>query len=79
MVVVRGRLTPEVGNARCDGHHVKHWADGGRTALDNLVLLCRRHHLAVHEGGFRVTVDAAGGVQFLGRDGRPWTEAAKAQ
>ena len=26
---------------RCDAHHVKHWADGGATKLDNLVLLCR--------------------------------------
>jgi uncharacterized protein DUF222/HNH endonuclease len=27
-----------------DGHHIKHWADGGETSLDNLVQLCRRHH-----------------------------------
>ena len=27
---------------RCDAHHVQHWADGGATRLDNLVLLCRR-------------------------------------
>jgi hypothetical protein len=33
-----------------DAHHVIHWADGGPTSLDNLVLLCRRHHRAVHEG-----------------------------
>ncbi len=32
---------PGCGNRRCDSHHVEHWADGGRTALDNLVLLCR--------------------------------------
>lgn len=35
----------------CDAHHLEHWADGGLTNLDNLVLLCRRHHRAVHEGG----------------------------
>ncbi len=35
----------------CDAHHRVHWADGGETRLDNLVLLCRRHHRAVHEGG----------------------------
>jgi hypothetical protein len=35
--------------AWCDAHHVTHWADGGETALDNLVLLCRPHHRAVHE------------------------------
>ena len=33
----------------CDAHHVRHWADGGPTALNNLVLLCRRHHRLVHE------------------------------
>ncbi len=56
---------------RCDAHHVRHWANGGATALDNLVLLCRRHHRAVHEEGFRVTVDAAGEVRFVRPDGRP--------
>ena len=69
---------PGCGNVRCDGHHLKHWADGGRTALDNLVLLCRRHHRAVHEEGFRVTVEADGRVQFLGPDGRPRPEAPPA-
>ena len=39
-----------------DAHHVVHWADGGRTALDNLVLLCRVHHRKVHEEGFGVTM-----------------------
>jgi hypothetical protein len=37
--------------AWCDAHHVVHWADGGRTALQNLVLLCRRHHGMVHRSG----------------------------
>ena len=69
---------PGCGNHRCDGHHIEHWADGGRTALDNLVLLCRRHHRAVHEEGFRVTIDAAGDVQFLRPDGRPLAEAPPA-
>ena len=38
----------------CDGHHVKFWADGGPTTLNNLALLCRQHHRKVHEEGFRV-------------------------
>ncbi len=39
--------------AWCDAHHVVHWADGGPTSLANLLLLCRRHHRAVHRpGGF---------------------------
>ena len=32
-----------------EAHHVVHWAEGGRTALDNLVLLCRTHHRKVHD------------------------------
>jgi hypothetical protein len=40
--------------AWCDGHHLWHWADGGPTDLNNLALLCRAHHRAVHEGGWRL-------------------------
>ena len=32
-----------------DAHHIHHWCDGGETCLDNLVLLCRRHHRLLHE------------------------------
>jgi len=32
----------------CDAHHIIHWAHGGRTTLQNLRLLCRRHHRAAH-------------------------------
>ncbi|OLC20004.1 MAG: hypothetical protein AUH27_04760 [Chloroflexi bacterium 13_1_40CM_66_19] len=38
----------------CDGHHLVHWIEGGPTDLDNLVLLCRRHHRMVHEGGWQL-------------------------
>lgn len=37
-----------------DAHHIQHWMDGGATQLDNLVLLCRRHHTFVHEHGWRI-------------------------
>ncbi len=57
---------------RCDAHHVHHWADGGATRLDNLVLLCRRHHRAVHEEGFTVRLDPAGDAEFCWPDGRPF-------
>jgi hypothetical protein len=35
----------------CDAHHLKSWAQGGPTTLDNVVLLCRRHHTEVHLKG----------------------------
>ena len=54
---------------RCDAHHVDHWAHGGVTTLDNLVLLCRRHHRAVHEGGFTVTQHPDGAATFFSPDG----------
>jgi hypothetical protein len=38
-------------------HHVLHWTSGGPTDLANLVLLCWRHHHAVHEGGFTMTFE----------------------
>jgi Domain of unknown function (DUF222)/HNH endonuclease len=35
-------------------HHVRHWAQGGATELDNLVQICHRHHWSLHEGGWQV-------------------------
>ncbi len=49
---------------RIDGHHIKHWANGGETSLDNLVQLCRFHHTLVHEGGFACEKDKDGNVVF---------------
>ena len=47
----------------CDAHHVVHWADGGRTAVANLLLLCRRHHRLVHQrDGFRLELADHGPV-----------------
>jgi hypothetical protein len=40
--------------AWCEAHHLRHWLHGGATDLGNLVLLCRAHHRAVHEGGQRL-------------------------
>ena len=63
---------------RTDAHHVRHWADGGATRLDNLVLLCRRHHRAVHEEGFSVRVGPTGDAAFCWPDGRPFPDAPPA-
>ncbi len=56
---------PGCTSRRCDAHHVTHWMDGGHTSLDNLTLLCRRHHRAMHEGGFTVVPRGAGIWAFL--------------
>lgn len=53
----------------CDVHHVHHFEDGGRTAVDNGALLCPRHHTAVHEGGFRVSGDPNGTLTIHRPDG----------
>jgi hypothetical protein len=53
------------------GHHVQHWANGGPTKLTNLVLLCRRHHRAVHEEGYQVARGSDGTFHFSRPDGRP--------
>jgi len=53
-----------------DAHHIEHWADGGKTSIDNLVLLCRRHHRLVHEGGFGLDKIADGRIRFTRPDGR---------
>ena len=52
------------------GHHLRHWAQGGPTTLSNLALLCRRHHRAVHEEGYRVTREPDGALLFRRPDGR---------
>ena len=62
---------PGCNSPHCDAHHVVHWADGGETRLQNLVLCCRFHHRAVHEEGFQVVADAAGQFRFLRPDGVP--------
>jgi len=53
-----------------DAHHIRHWANGGETSLDNLALLCRRHHRLVHEGGFGLERIAEGALRFTRPDGR---------
>jgi hypothetical protein len=52
------------------GHHLRHWAQGGPTTLSNLAMLCRRHHRAVHEEGFLVDRQPDGALRFRWPDGR---------
>ena len=51
-------------------HHRIHWIHGGRTDLDNLLLLCERHHLAHHNGEFHIDTAGAGTFRFVTPDGR---------
>ncbi len=60
-----------------DAHHIEHWADGGETKLDNLVLLCRRHHRLVHEGGFGVHSGAGGLIYFTDSNGHKLPETGE--
>ncbi len=53
-------------------HHREHWAQGGETSLENLVLLCYQHHRLVHEGGYTVEGDLEGGIRFRNRYGVVW-------
>lgn len=58
-----------------DAHHIVHWANGGETSLDNLLLLCRRHHRLIHEGGVRIE-GRAGSPRFHSADGTAITASS---
>lgn len=66
----RGCRFPGCVNRRfIHGHHIQHWLHGGRTSLDNLVLLCSFHHRLVHEGGFVLAVREGTEVTVHAPDG----------
>ena len=58
-----------------EAHHIQHWYHGGPTDLHNLVLLCRFHHMVLHEAGFSLAVTNAVGarldLEFRKPDGTP--------
>jgi Domain of unknown function (DUF222)/HNH endonuclease len=54
-----------------DSHHIRHWAQGGETSLPNLILLCRRHHRLLHEGGYSIEQGEDGPLAFRNRHGVP--------
>ncbi len=60
-LIVRDRHCAFPGCSRapfaCDAHHIRHWADGGATALGNLVLLCRAHHTVMHTTGWEIRLN----------------------
>jgi hypothetical protein len=38
----------------CEVHHLNHWSEGGKTDINDGVLLCRFHHMQLHNGGHRI-------------------------
>jgi hypothetical protein len=50
-------------------HHATWWERGGRTDLDNLVLVCFFHHKLVHEYRWRLRRDQDGTVRWFHPDG----------
>ena len=66
----RGCRFPGCGLRFGQGHHIRHWAQGGPTTLSNLATLCRRHHRAVHEEGYQLDREPDGALRFRRPDGR---------
>jgi hypothetical protein len=73
----RGCRFPGCGSRFTDAHHIRHWADGGATSLENTLLVCKHHHRLLHEEGFRVELNdwPGGRPTFYDRRGLPVPEA----
>ncbi|TCO51390.1 HNH endonuclease [Kribbella antiqua] len=50
----KGCLICSAPPAMTEAHHIIHWSNGGPTSLDNLVLLCKRDHIATHQGHWKI-------------------------
>src|SRR3989441_1038231 len=66
----RGCCFPGCGLRFGQGHHIRHWAQGGPTTLSNLATLCQRHHRAVHEAGYQLDRELDGTLRVRRPDGR---------
>ncbi|PRY61204.1 HNH endonuclease signature motif containing protein [Glycomyces artemisiae] len=52
-----------------EAHHITHWADGGKTDADNLILLCRFHHGRIHTGKWEVVKTGPGKASIVHLNG----------
>jgi len=60
---------PGCESRRVDLHHIQYWSNGGRTKLDNLISLCKYHHMLVHERGCLIAAARDGTFAFYRPDG----------
>lgn len=49
----------------CEAHHIDHVANGGRTDIDRGVLLCRFHHMQLHNNGWKIVRDGLGAFMCI--------------
>ena len=59
-----------------EAHHITHWADGGDTDAENLILLCRFHHGRIHTAGWTVEKTGPGQAIITHHEGHGATDAA---
>ncbi|MGD0605380.1 MAG: DUF222 domain-containing protein [Streptosporangiaceae bacterium] len=60
---------PGCESRRTDLHHIQYWSNGGRTSLDNLINLCKHHHMLVHDRGYLIAAGPGGAFTFYRPDG----------
>ncbi|MGH3165990.1 MAG: HNH endonuclease, partial [Trebonia sp.] len=56
---------PGCESRRVDLHHIQFWANGGETKFENLICLCKRHHLIVHDKGVVIARTGDGFTFYL--------------
>ncbi|MFC3494234.1 HNH endonuclease signature motif containing protein, partial [Glycomyces rhizosphaerae] len=61
-----------------EAHHIQHWADGGPTIAENLILLCRFHHGRIHTTGWTVEKTGPGQAVITHHDGHHTSSIASA-
>ncbi len=62
---------PGCESRRIDLHHIQYWANGGKTSLDNLISLCKRHHMLIHDRGYLIAPGPGGTATFYDPGGTP--------
>jgi hypothetical protein len=62
----------------CEAHHVRWVTDGGTTALENLTLVCSRHHHLLHTPGWDAKLLPDATLEVTDPHGRTHTSAPPA-